>query len=106
MYCERCRHIAEGVETDVCPNCGYRALRVPHEDDFCFLTEREAMWGEMLADVLRQDEIPFVYEKALGAGLALKTGPARERYRFYIPYERLNEGTEVVRALFESEKEE
>ena len=57
MYCEQCR-ICFG--TDYCPACGSKNIRTPQPDDMCFLTEKELLWSEMLEDVLRQNNVPFL----------------------------------------------
>ncbi|MBE6990794.1 MAG: hypothetical protein E7426_08670 [Ruminococcaceae bacterium] len=100
MYCEKCRVL---VSDGVCPICSDSTLRVPLADDFCFLAEKEALWSALLADVLTQNEIPFVQENVLGAGFALKVGPMWERVRFYVPYGRLEEARGLVDELFSGE---
>lgn len=102
MYCDHCKLLT--AET-TCPACGSRALREPQEDDSCFLTEKEMLWGEMLADLLRQNQIPFLYKKALGAGLAMEVGPYQERYAFYVPYAHLPAAKEIVAGFFSPQNE-
>ena len=45
MYCERCNRL---VYKDRCPGCGRKDLRIPQQDDFCFLTEPEHLWSQAL----------------------------------------------------------
>ena len=71
-YCEPCKAAFEG---DRCPVCGSKKSRPARADDLCFLAEKEQIWGEMLSDVLRQNEIPFLRKGRLGAGFALAAGP-------------------------------
>lgn len=97
MYCEKCDII---TDDKVCPVCGNKKVRDPADDDPCFLVEKEMMWGEMLADVLKQNDIPFYYKKALGAGLALKAGPMFERYVFFVPYAQLSKAKDIVEGMF------
>ncbi len=40
------------------------------------------MGREMLADVLKQNEIPYLYKESLGAAVTIQTGSMLERYRF------------------------
>ena len=96
-YCERCKIAFSG---GVCPACGSKKVRPPMANDLCFLAEKEQIWGEMLSDVLRQNDIPFLRKGALGAGLAMKIGPGMERYRFYVSYCDLNRARGAVEQLF------
>ena len=57
MYCEKCKHLFEG---DHCPNCRKSHVRPVQPVDPCFLVEKGAPWNGMLADVLRQNDIPFL----------------------------------------------
>ena len=97
LYCENCYILFEGKR---CPVCGRKSSRGPEPSDPCFLTEKEQIWSDMLADVLKQNGIPFMQENVLGAGLALKTGPLRERVRFYVLYSQLPEAADIVDGLF------
>lgn len=99
MYCEKCKILFVDSEA-VCPACGGKKIRKPEAEDDCFLVEKEVLWGEMLADVLAQKEIPFYYKKALGAGVAAYVGPLLERYSFYIPFSQLSAAQSIVDELF------
>lgn len=96
-YCIEC---ALSFDGESCPACGKVPAREARPDDLCFLTEREAVWSDMLADVLEQRKIPFLQKRMLGAGVALETGPLRERVRFYVRYGQLAEAAEAVEELF------
>ena len=67
---------------------------------------KEQIWSGMLADVLKQRNIPFVQKNVLGAGLATKTGPMLESVRFYVFYKQLSEAKAIVDELFSSLNEE
>ena len=99
LYCENC-YVT--FEEERCPVCGKKRKRGPAPSDPCFLTEKEQIWSEMLADVLEQNGIPFMEKSVLGAGLALKIGPAHERVRFYVRYDQLPEAGKIVEELFSS----
>lgn len=75
-------------------------------DDLCFLTEKDLLWGGMLADVLKQNRIPFLTKNRLGAGMALKVGPAMERVRFYVPCSHIGQAKRLVDALFAGDSHE
>ena len=76
------------------------------EDDLCFLTEKEQIWSGMLADVLKQKNIPFIQKSTMGAGMALRAGPMFETVRFYVLNEHLEEAKAIVEELFSSQDEE
>ncbi len=99
QYCEICMKI---FDENRCPSCGRRKVRDVGPDDLCFLTEKEMIWSGMLADVLKQNNIPFLQKNVLGAGLALRTGLLLERVRFYVFYRQLPEAEEIVEELFSS----
>ena len=54
------------------------------ENGYEFLTERETVWAEMLAEVLKDNGIEFVTVPVFGAGMTLRTG-VRERLRIFVP---------------------
>ena len=97
MYCEKCCMVTDG---DRCPACGGKKLRPPEPGDPCFLTELDCLSAGILEDVLKQDGIPLLKKNVLGAGLAISVGPMLERYRFYVPYERLPEAAALAEELF------
>lgn len=76
------------------------------EEAYCFLTEKEPIWGEMLADVLKQNGVPFVIQKALGGGLRDRVGPLLERYSFYVPPEYSEQAKKLAGELFSGENGE
>lgn len=97
MYCEKCLVVYTG---ELCPRCGTEEGREPLPNDPCFLVSKEKLWSEVLADVLRQNNIPFLEKSSLGAGMALKVGPLYEQIDFYVPYGCLYEAQAIVADLF------
>ena len=97
MYCDKCSLILDGSR---CPLCGNRTLRPPQAEDLCFLTERDPVWSELLTDVLTKKGIRHLKKAKLGTGMALKTGPLWERFRFYVLYRDLRRAQETVEELF------
>ena len=98
-YCDHCSVPFEGER---CPFCKKKSTRSLSPDDICFLTEKEQIWSGVLADVLKQNNIPFTQKSVLGAGMALRAGPAFESIRFYVLYKHLAEAKEIVNELFSS----
>ncbi len=97
MYCAKCQKI---IATRSCKDCGSYWVREVLPEDVCYLTEREQIWGEMLEDVLRQNGIPYIIRRTLGAGLSMSIGAMLECYRFYVPFGALEKAQEIVDELF------
>ena len=68
-------------------------------DGYEFLAEKEAMWAEMLQQVLKDHGVDCVSVPVYGAGMALRGG-VMERHKVYVPKERLAEAQELLDALF------
>ena len=98
LYCEKCRLPAEG---DRCPECGRKKLREIREDDLCFLIERDVIWSEVVEDLLKENDIPYLTKGRMGAGLAISVGPMFEKNRYYVPYACLEKARELMIAVFE-----
>lgn len=75
----------------------------PEADHFCFLVEKEQPWSEVLADVLKQSDIPFYKKSNMGAGLSISVGPMFERFQFYVPQSYFQKAQSVVDSLFLNE---
>ncbi len=97
MYCEKCRRVFEG---DRCPECRKSRCREATAEDPCYLTEQGQPWAGMLADVLKQHEIPFLTSGRLGAGLAVRVGSMLESERFYVRFSDLARAGDIVDELF------
>ena len=97
MYCEKCKHLFEG---DHCPNCRKSYVRPVQPEDPCFLVEKGAPWNGMLTDVLRQNDIPFLTDGRMGAGLATYAGPRLESSRFFVRFDDLDRANVIVDELF------
>ena len=82
MYCERCNRL---VYKPKCPGCGRKDLRLPRDDDFCFLTEPEHLWTQALRDLLQDNGVEYVTRNVHGAGMVAKTG-IPQRVRFFVRF--------------------
>lgn len=99
-YCPNCFLLTEETQ---CPACYARPLFEPEAEDYCFLTEEGAMWSSALGDLLKDHGIPFATRNTLGAVLAAKLGPAKERVHFYVPYSYLAAAKTLVSDFFSAE---
>ena len=97
MYCEKCQKI---IGSRSCADCGSYWVREATGEDVCYLTEQEQIWGEMLEEVLRQNGIPYLIRRTLGAGLSMSVGAMLECHRIYVPFAELDRALAIVDELF------
>ena len=97
MYCPHCHILTINTR---CPICLSREVREPRSGDYCFLTEKESLWAGAVTDLLRRNDIPFVTENVLGAGLSARLGSSFERVRIYVPFEQFETARELERGFF------
>ena len=69
------------------------------DSGFVILTEKEAMWAEMLMEVLRDNDVLCTAVPVVGAGFSMRTGTP-ERLRVYVPEEKLDQALELLEQLF------
>ncbi len=69
------------------------------------LTEKEAMFAEMLMQVLRDNGIPCTAMPVQGAGFSLATG-LQERKNVYVPAEHIARARELHEELFSGDFDE
>ena len=99
MYCERCSRL---VYKEKCPDCGRRDLRMPGPEDFCFLTEPEALWVQALCDLLGDNGVEYLTRNVHGAALITKTG-LPQRTRFFVRYRDYQKAKELNEAFFSAD---
>ena len=75
------------------------------DDRFVILTEKEAMWAEMLMEVLRDNGIFCTAAPVFGAGFSMRTGTP-ERLKVYVPAEEADRAAELMEELFPAEADE
>jgi len=68
------------------------------------LAKKEAMWAEMLIQVLEKNNISCTSVPVYGAGLVIKAG-MRERLKIYVPGEDQAKARELLEELFPDGKE-
>ena len=54
----------------------------------------------MLSDVLRQNDIPYLLDGRMGAGLAVQVGSMLESARFYVRWDDYERAESIVEELF------
>ena len=96
MYCERCNRL---VYKPKCPGCGRTDLRLPRDDDFCFLTEPEHLWTQALRDLLQDNGVEYMTRNVHGVGMITKTG-IPQRVRFFVRFRDHQRAKELNEAFF------
>ena len=104
LYCPDCKRLYD--EAEKCPVCGKRKGREPQADDPCFLISVSSIWQEMVADLLKQNEIPFEQKSSKGAAMAMLTGLLTETFDYYVSFDRYGEAKELTDAFFAQNSEE
>ena len=99
MYCERCNRL---VYREKCPGCGSRNLRMPAYDDYCFLTEPDALWVQALEDLLRDNGVTYLTRRVHGAAMITKTG-IPQRVRFFVRFRDHQRAKELNEAFFNAD---
>lgn len=69
------------------------------DSDYVFLTEKEAMWAEMLMEALQKADIPAASVPVYGAGLVMRAG-VQEWLRIYVPLVNKPQAEELLEELF------
>ena len=100
MYCEKCNQV---FETECCPVCGNPGVRTPEPTDLCFLTEQGYVQASILADILTQQQIPYMtrMRSIKGCGTILMSNRL-----FYVAYRDLDSARAVVDELFYTHEED
>ena len=96
MYCEHCCRL---TDAEACPECRKRQLRPVREEDPCFVLSTGQIWADMVCDVLKQNNIPFLKQGRMGAGMAMLTGIPLETYSLYVPYSHFEHAKEIADSL-------
>lgn len=101
-YCPNCHMLVRDIR---CPRCGRKWLEEPGSNDYCFLTQKDALWAGVLEDALRQNGIPYLTENTMGAGLTIKAGTMLGSVRFYVRYAHYHVAKDLEIMLFTPNEE-
>jgi hypothetical protein len=72
---------------------------MPAYDDYCFLTEPDALWVQALEDLLRDNGVTYLTRRVHGAAMITKTG-IPQRVRFFVRYRDYQQAKELNEAFF------
>ncbi|MBO5973538.1 MAG: hypothetical protein J6Q16_02445 [Clostridia bacterium] len=72
------------------------------KNDFELLTRKEAMWAQMLMQVLEDNGITAVSKPVCGAGFSIKTGTP-DFFDILVPKDSLSLAQELLEQLFSGE---
>lgn len=91
-YCDKCNCISN---LTCCPFCGNDAVRKAENNDFCFLTQTDAMSGKMTEDIFKQENIPCALTPS-GNGIRTAFGMKLENFKIYVPFEYYDRACEIL----------
>lgn len=78
FYCEKCRMLNEQKP---CQSCNGKRLRMPKNNDYCLLIEIDYVYGKMLGDLLKGENIAYV-DVPSGTGVRSAWGQRLENLKF------------------------
>lgn len=97
-YCERC-HLLN--QHDVCFQCHRRKLRKVREDDYCFLEMIDALYANMLEEMLERYHIARILKPVIGAGITSSIGIRTEKYEVYVLYKDYQKASMIIQERFQ-----
>ena len=68
------------------------------------LTEEDAIWAQMIIDVLKNNSIPCMARPVFGAGMVMRAG-VQERLRIYVPAAHLEAAKAIMEDYFSAQDE-
>jgi hypothetical protein len=96
-YCEKCQRVFD--EAQRCPECGKPGDREAAASDSCFLLSTGQIWADMILDVFKQNDIPFLKQGRMGAGMAMITGIPLETYSIFVPFSYYDQAREIADSI-------
>ena len=67
-----------------------------------FLVEKDAIWADILMQVLKENGIPCTAFPVYGAGVVLRAG-VQERMKLYVPADQKQQAAAIMEDLFAEE---
>ena len=98
LYCKQCMLLC--AETK-CDHCGSSKLCEPKENDPAYLITKDITWSGGIEDILTENNIPYLKQGTLGAGLTSKIGYGMENYQFFVPFGAYEKSKELLADIFE-----
>ena len=75
---------------------------MPEPEDFCFLTEPDALWVQALKDLLQENGVEYVTRNVQEAYWMAKMG-APQRIRFFVRYRDYQRAKDLNEAFFSAD---
>ena len=99
LYCKKCKFLSSDER---CENCGNKKLCEPKENDPIYLTTKDVMWSGVVEDILSQNDIPYLKQGWLGAGMTWMIGNGMEKNQFFVPFVAYEKSKELLAGVFEN----
>ena len=100
LYCEMCMMLAQPDEK-TCPECRYKKLRRPGENDPVYLLSKEMLWSGGIEEVLKENGIPCMKKSAQGSVINVIFGHFGDVLHFYVPFAALEKSKELLAGFME-----
>lgn len=94
-FCENCHTV---FESERCPLCGNKKQRTVRDDDFCLLTEENAMRCRPMFEIFDDNGIPYS-AMPYGNGIETQLGLPLKNYRVVVPFSFLQKASDIIRGI-------
>ena len=75
------------------------------ENDPVYLTTKDIIWSGAVEDILKENNIPYLKQGSLGAGITARIGHSMETYQFYVPFGAYEKAKKLLAEFFSEEDE-
>ncbi len=96
-FCESCEAVMDTQGR--CPRCGGKKVRPIEANDPIFLTEMDISWSGTLADIFREEGIPFRMRSMLGTARATYLGKLADIEEFFVRWADYDRAQQFVQLL-------
>ena len=108
IICDNCK-FEQPNSRDICIHCGKRFISADEVisvgdkgDEYALLVEKEESWGQVLVQVLEDNNIPCIALPFYGEDIDIITG-TQNKLKVYIPSEKLPHAMALVDELFSTD---
>ena len=97
LYCKPCKLLCADEK---CGRCGNKKLHEPKANDPVYLITKDILWSGGIEELLTANNIPYLKEGLLGAGVTARIGYGMESYQFYVPFGAYKKSKELLADIF------
>lgn len=97
LFCEKCNIL---TTENRCPLCGNKKLRDVDGEDFCFFTNVDEFYFEMLESTLNENDIEVVGVPFYSLGVSYATVGRADKRKVYVRYKDIEKTKEICEVIF------